>query len=74
MTVRTREQGAKTAGKKKAWTVHAFGVTFVNGERVERPLEDFSEEELKEIAYRKNLEAMSRAGYRPVKRDTRAAV
>jgi hypothetical protein len=60
--------------ENNGWTVKAYGVTFADGERKERPLEDFSEEELKEIAYRKNLEAMSRAGYRPVKRDTRAAV
>lgn len=48
------------------WTVRAIGVTFVNGERKERPLEDFTEAELQEIAERKNLEALAAAGYVPV--------
>ena len=48
------------------WTVRAIGVSFVNGERRERPLEDFTKEELREIAKRKNLEALAAAGFVPV--------
>lgn len=55
----------KTA-KESGWTVRAIGVSFVNGERKERPLEDFTKAELQEIARRKNLEALAAAGYVPV--------
>ena len=52
--------------KESGWTVRAIGVSFVNGERQERPLEDFTKAELQEIAKRKNLEALAAAGYVPV--------
>lgn len=52
--------------KERGWTVRAIGVSYVNGERRERPLEDFSKEELREIAKRKNLEALAAAGFVPV--------
>lgn len=51
---------------KEGWTVRAIGVSFVDGVRHERPLEDFTKEELKEIAERKNREALAAAGYVPV--------
>ena len=35
--------------KESGWTVRAIGVSFVNGERQERPLEDFTKAELQEI-------------------------
>lgn len=53
--------------KDNGWTACAIGVSFVDGKRQERPLEDFTETELKEIASRKNLEALKAAGYVPAK-------
>lgn len=63
-----RNKGEMTMAKAKecGWTVRAIGVSYVNGERRERPLEDFSKEELQEIAKRKNLEALAAAGFVPV--------
>ena len=52
--------------KKEEWTVKAYGVTYKDGKRIERPLEDFTPEELEEITRRKNAEALAAAGYRPV--------
>ena len=52
--------------KKDGWTVRAVGVSFINGVRQERPLEDFTKAELQEIAARKNTEALAAAGYVPV--------
>lgn len=52
---------------KDGWKVRAIGVQFVDGRRVERPLEDFSEAELREIAARMNEKALWAAGYVPVK-------
>lgn len=54
--------------EKGGWTVRAIGVTFVNGVRQEKPLELFTEIERREIATRKNVEALEAAGYRPVAR------
>lgn len=51
---------------KEGWTVRAIGVQFIDGKRIERPLEDFTEAELKEIAERMNEKALRAAGYRPV--------
>lgn len=59
----------------KDWTVRAIGVRFVNGQREEKLLEDFTDSELQEIAARKNLEALRAAGYTPVqKKDKTGAV
>lgn len=58
--------------QNKSWTVRAIGVTFKDGQREERPLEDFTEEELKEIAARKNAEALKAAGYVPVAKPVEA--
>ena len=60
------------AKKESGWTVRAVGVSFVNGERRERLLEDFTKAELKEIARRKNLEALAAAGYVPVAEQAKA--
>lgn len=49
-----------------SWRVRAIGVQYINGQRIERPLEDFSEEEKKEIAARMNEKALRAAGYVPV--------
>lgn len=49
----------------KGWTVRAIGVQIIDGQRIERPLEDFSEEERKEIAARMNDIALRAAGYIP---------
>ena len=51
--------------KTEKWIVRAVGVSFTNGERQEKPLEDFTKAELQEIAKRKNLEALAAAGYIP---------
>ena len=59
---------------KDGWTVRAVGVSFVDGVRRERPLEDFTKEELKEIAERKNIEALAAAGYVPVEKRKAAAM
>lgn len=54
--------------KNKDWTVRAIGVRFIDGQREEKPLEDFTDNELQEIAARKNLEALRAAGYTPVQK------
>lgn len=54
--------------KNKNWTVRAIGVRFINGQREEKPLEEFTDNELQEIAARKNLEALRAAGYTPVQK------
>ena len=59
---------------KDGWTVRAIGVSFVDGVRQERPLEDFTKDELKEIAARKNMEALKAAGYVPVAERTKEAM
>lgn len=59
---------------KDGWTVRAVGVSFIDGVRRERPLEDFTKAELKEIAARKNMEALKAAGYIPVAERTAAAM
>ena len=48
------------------WTVKAIGVSFHDGKRQEKPLEEFTKAELEEIAKKKNLEALDAAGYVPV--------
>ena len=55
------------AKEKEGWKVHAIGVQFIEGRRVERPLEDFSKEELQEIAARMNEKALRAAGYIPAR-------
>jgi len=54
-------------GRKKfdisEWKIKTNLVTFKDGERIVRPLEDFTKEELEEIALRKNREALKAAGY-----------
>lgn len=55
----------------KDWTVQAIGVYIINGQREEKPLEDFTDSELKEIAARKNLEALRAAGYTPVQKKSK---
>lgn len=53
------------AKEKEGWKVRAIGVQFIEGRRVERPLEDFSKAELQEIAARMNEKALRAAGYIP---------
>lgn len=48
------------------WKIKAIGVSFKDGVRHEKPLEEFTKEELEEIAERKNKEALKAAGYIPV--------
>ena len=52
--------------KEESWTVRAVGVSFLEDQRQEKPLEDFTRAELKRIAQRKNIEALAAAGYEPV--------
>lgn len=53
--------------QKSAWTVKAVGVRIVNGQRQEKPLEEFTPAERRELAARRNIEALAAAGYVPVK-------
>lgn len=56
--------------KDREWTVRAVAVSYVGKERHERPLEDYTEEERRELrrsGHRRNLEALSMAGYVPAK-------
>lgn len=53
------------AKETNGWKVRAIGVQFIEGRRVERPLEDFSKAELQEIAARMNEKALRAAGYIP---------
>lgn len=57
----------------KGWTVRAIGVRFIDGQREEKPLEDFTDSERREIATRKNLEALHAAGYVPAQKKSKAA-
>lgn len=57
----------------KGWTVRAIGVRFIDGKREEKPLEDFTDSERREIAARKNLEALHAAGYAPAQKKSKAA-
>lgn len=50
---------------KEGWTIRAIGVQFINGKRIEKPLEDFTAAERREIAARMNEKALLAAGYRP---------
>lgn len=55
--------------KKDEWKVRAVGVSYVSGERREKPLEDYTEAELRrlrESGREKNLRALEAAGYVPV--------
>lgn len=45
------------------WTIRVFGVSFNAGTRQEKPLEDFTPQELKRIADKRNREALQAAGY-----------
>lgn len=60
--------------KETGWTVRAIGVSFVDGKRQEKPLEEFTAAELAEIAERKNIEALAAAGYAPVTNRAAAAM
>ncbi|MGL6198722.1 MAG: hypothetical protein ACRC3H_07290 [Lachnospiraceae bacterium] len=51
--------------KPEDWIIRIFGVAFQDGKRIEKPLEKFSASELREIAARKNEEALKAAGYVP---------
>ncbi len=50
---------------KEGWTIRAIGVQFIDGKRIEKPLEDFTAAERREIAARMNEKALLAAGYRP---------
>lgn len=62
-----REVQAVAKEAKEGWTVRAIGVQFIDGKRIEKPLEDFTAAERREIAERMNEKALWAAGYRPVK-------
>ena len=70
-----KDNSERSEGMKKdsGWTVRAVVVSFVDRERCEKPLEDYTENELKELrrsGQRRNLEALAMAGYVPaVKRN-----
>lgn len=49
--------------QESKWTVRVFGVSFNAGTRQEKPLEEFTPQELKRIAEKKNREALMAAGY-----------
>lgn len=53
---------------KEGWTIRAIGVQFINGKRIEKPMEDFTAAERREIAARMNEKALLAAGYRPVQK------
>ena len=57
------------AKDKGEWKVRAIWVQFIDGKRVERPMEDFSKEELREIGRRMNEKALRAAGYIPVREE-----
>lgn len=56
------------------WKVKAIGVTFKDGVRHEKPLEEFTKEELEEISERRNKEALKAAGYIPVTSQVEVAI
>lgn len=63
--------------KKEEWTVRAVGVSFVGGERWEKPLENYTEIErrkLRNSGREKNRRALEAAGYVPIVRDDVAAM
>ena len=45
------------------WTIRVFGVSFNAGTRQEKPLEEFTPQELQRIADKRNREALQAAGY-----------
>jgi len=45
------------------WTIRVFGVSFNAGTRQEKPLEEFTTQELQRIADKRNREALQAAGY-----------
>lgn len=45
------------------WTIRVFGVSFDAGTRQEKPLEEFTPQELQRIADKRNREALQAAGY-----------
>ena len=45
------------------WTIRVFGVSFNTGTRQEKPLEEFTPQELQRIADKRNREALQAAGY-----------
>lgn len=49
--------------QESKWTVRVFGVSFSAGTRQEKLLEEFTPQELKRIADKKNREALQAAGY-----------
>lgn len=63
--------------KKEEWTVRAVGVSFVGGERREKPLENYTEVErrkLRNSGREKNRRALETAGYVPIVRDDAVAM
>lgn len=54
------------------YQVRMIGVYFENGERREKPLEEYTKEELHETATRMNLEALAAAGFVPVEGQAQA--
>lgn len=49
--------------QENKWTIRVFGVSFNAGIRQEKPLEEFTPQELKRIADKRNREALQAAGY-----------
>ena len=45
------------------WTIRVFVVSFNAGTRQEKPLEEFTPQELQRIADKRNREALQAAGY-----------
>lgn len=63
--------------KKEEWTVRAVGVSFVGGERREKPLENYTEIERRKMrnsGREKNRRALEAAGYVPIVRDDAVAM
>ncbi len=51
---------------RTSWTIRMIGVSFIDGNRQEKPFSEFTEVERQEMSARKNLEALKAAGYVPV--------
>ena len=49
--------------QENKWTIRVFGVSFNAGTRQEKPLEEFTPQELKRIADKRTREALQAAGY-----------
>ncbi|WP_418699406.1 hypothetical protein [Anaerotignum sp.] len=49
--------------RETKWTIRVFGVSFNAGTRQEKPLEEFTPQELQRIADKRNREALQAAGY-----------